>query len=66
MNDLIEALTIMLTYANPRNPFVCEHDVLYVHGIGRMSEEHEKRVDELGFFWDDDLECWMSYRFGSA
>jgi hypothetical protein len=66
MTDLIEALTIMVKYANPACPFVCEHDVLYVHGIGRMGEADEARVVELGFDWDEGLECWSSFRFGSA
>jgi hypothetical protein len=66
MTDLIEALTIMVKYANPKYPCVCEHDVLYVHGIGRMSEADEARVAELGFDWDEGLECWSSFRFGSA
>ena len=66
MSDLIEALTIFRKYADPHYPFVCEHDLLYVHGIGRMSDEDEKRVGELGFHWDEDIECWASYRFGSA
>jgi hypothetical protein len=66
MKDLIEALTIFLKYKNEQWPTHCEHDVLYVVGIGfdEVSEEDRKRLDELGFIGDED--GWNSFRFGSA
>lgn len=71
MKDMIEALQIFLSYMDEdkRWPFVCEHDVLYVHGApsrSQVSDEHAARLDEIGFMWDDDLECWFSYRYGSC
>jgi len=66
MEDLIEALTIFLKYKNEDYPTHCEHDVLWIMGVGydEVSEEDRKRLDELGFFWSDD--GWQSFRFGSA
>jgi len=58
MRDLIEALVILLKYANDdRNPTHCEHDKLYIFaGIDdkeKISKEDLKRLDELGFFWSE-------------
>ena len=70
MKDLIEALTILAKYMDreQKNPTHCEHDVLYVCHIEpeEVSEEDLKRLDELGFFPDEDGEGFMSFRFGSC
>ena len=70
MKDLIEALQILLKYANEdRNPTHCEHDQLYIGcGIEKemVSEEDIKRLDELGIFWSDSDEGFISFRFGSC
>lgn len=70
MSDLIEALTILLRYGNPRHPTHCEHDVMLIVGIDPddVSAEDKKRLDELGFFVSDEYgeEGFQSYRFGSA
>jgi hypothetical protein len=66
MEDLIEALRIFLKYANPYSPTHCEHDELWIVGIspGEVSPEDRARLDELGFFADE--EAFKSFRFGSA
>lgn len=66
MNELIEALSIFLKYANHSRPTHCEHDTLYIVGIekGAVSAEDVERLDKLGFFWDE--ECFISFRYGSA
>lgn len=68
MKDLIEALTILLKYGNPRNPTHCEHDELTIVDIdpASVSDDDKKRLDKLGFFVDDSEECFKSFRFGSA
>lgn len=68
MDDLIEALTIFREYGNPAWPTHCEHDVLTICGIeaSQVSESDKVRLGELGFFVDEDLDCFQSYRFGSA
>jgi len=70
MEDLIEALQIFLKYANEDySPVNCSHDQLYV-GCGinfeDVSEEDVKRLDELGFFWSDEDDGFISFRFGSC
>lgn len=66
MKDLIEALTILLKYGNPRNPTHCEHDVLTICGIDveKVSAEDVAWLDKLGFFIGE--EAFQSFRFGSA
>lgn len=71
MKDLIEALQLMQSYLTEdvRWPSCCEHDCIYFHlGLqwSDFSPEHQERLDELGFGWDDDLECIYSTRFGSC
>lgn len=73
MKDLIEALTILMKYggADEHAPTHCEHDILYVAGIGVGSEdvvskEDRKRLETLGFHWDEEVDCWASFRFGSC
>jgi len=67
MKDLIEALTIFLKYGDPKYPTNCSHDELYVDiDPDKVSEEDKKRLDELGFFVNEELEGFSSYRFGSC
>lgn len=66
MDDLIEALGIFRKYGNPRCPTHCEHDELWVCGIdpADVSDQDTVKLDELGFFVDDD--GFKSFRFGSC
>ena len=67
MNDLIEALQIFLKYTNEKYPTHCEHDILMIMDVTEdIDEGDKKRLDELGFNWNDDEGYWYSYRFGSA
>lgn len=67
MKDLIEALTIFLKYGDPKYPTNCSHDELYVDiEPDKVSEEDKKRLDELGFFPNDDNDGFISFRFGSC
>ncbi len=70
MQDLIKALQILWKYANDdRCPTHCEHDTLYFGcDISKddVSAEDITLLDDLGVFWSDDDECFMSFRFGSC
>lgn len=68
MRDLIEALTIFLKYGDEYSPTHCEHDVLMVVGIEQeaVSVKDQTKLNELGFRWSTEYDCWASYRFGSA
>ena len=68
MKDLIEALTIFLKYQDERWPTHCEHDQLMIIGVteDEVSEGDRVRLKEIGFFWCEGDECWLSARFGSA
>lgn len=70
MKDLIKALQILLKYANnDYAPTHCEHGKLYI-GCGieleKVTEEDIKELDELGFFWDEESDGFMSFRFASC
>lgn len=68
MKDLIEALQIFSKYTDTKYPTHCEHDVLMIMEVDEdsVTEDEAKRLDELGFFWSEEYECWASFRFGSA
>lgn len=73
MKDLIEALTILMKYLDNENGDSvthCEHDKLSVMVQKTVSKKDAARLDELGFFLDEDVDeearCWSSFRFGSA
>lgn len=68
MKDLIEALQIFQQYANVNRPTHCEHDVLMVVDVAQdaVSDGERIRLDNLGFFWDDESNTWSSFRFGAA
>jgi hypothetical protein len=68
MSKLIEALQIFLKYKDLLRPTHCEHDVLFVMGVTKeeVSADDAAALDALGFFWNDDDECWMSFQYGSA
>ena len=68
MGDLIKALQIFLKYRDPYAPTHCEHDVMYICNIdtAAVTEEDRKALDELGFFYAEEDECFQSFRFGSA
>ena len=68
MKDLIKALQIFAKYKNVKWPTHCEHDILMIMDVTQdePSEEDIKTLDELGFFWSEEYDCWASFRFGSA
>ena len=67
MKDLIEALTILMKYQKPtRCPTHCEHDIMMVKVDEEVSQEDKDRLDNLSFNYNEDHDCYTSYRFGSA
>ncbi len=69
VDQLIQALTIFKKYlGDESHPTHCEHDIMMimVHSEKEISEEDRKALDELGFHFSQEYDCWTSYRFGSA
>jgi hypothetical protein len=68
MHDLIQALIIFSKYSDTKWPTHCEHDVLYIMGIGReqVTDEDHERLEILGFNWNANEDCYQSFRFGSS
>ncbi len=69
MEDLIEALQVLLKYGNPKYPTNCDHDVMVICGICTkdVSSDDKKRLDELGFFESEEFDGqFASFKFGSA
>ena len=71
MDDLIKALQIFRKYLTEDHyaPTHCEHDTFLVCcGIKKntISPEDVKVLNELGFHWSKQYDCWASSRFGSC
>ncbi len=68
MSNLIKALQIFLKYADNRWPTHCEHDILMISDIleDDISKHDQDRLKILGFFWNEEHQCYASGRFGSA
>lgn len=68
LEALIEALTIFKKYLDDTYPTHCEHDIMMItlREQDVVSKEDTKRLDELGFNWSNEFECWISHRFGSC
>lgn len=69
MSNLIEALKIFLKYGNPDHPTHCEHDMLTICGYEQStitSAEDVAELERLGFFYSENDDAWVSYRYGSA
>ncbi len=68
MENLIKALQIFLKYGNPNYPTHCEHDILMIVGYtsSDFSKEDREELDNLGFFWNNEYDCWTSFKYGSA
>ena len=67
MKDLIKALQIFESY-NPAAATNCSHDELAICDVDpeKVSEEHIKELDDLGFFVSEEDGYFMSYRWGSC
>jgi len=67
MLELIEALQLLAKYDTPSYPTGCEHDILRVYiSPDKVSAVDKDRLVELGFNADEDLDCFYSYKYGSA
>jgi hypothetical protein len=67
MQELIEALTIFEKYIGDDYPTGCEHDVLHVYvDPEKVPEAEIIKLEELGFDIDPDIDCFYSYKYGSA
>jgi len=71
MENLIKALQLLQSKMTEdvKFPTCCDHDVLRVYaGIdpSHFSLEELDQLEDWGFDWDDDDECFMSSWYGSC
>lgn len=69
LSQLIEALQIVLKYGDIEWPTHCEHGEMWLANVdaqATFSPEDHARLAGLGFYYDEDDECYKSYSFGSA
>ncbi len=62
--DTIEALSIFIKY-KPNLYIEGQHDVVFVdldeETDDRISDEDRDRLDQLGWFWSDEGDCWSHF-----
>lgn len=68
MEDLIQALQILIKYGNPKRPISCRHDILTIISIDPhwVSKEDKSKLERIGFFVGSDYdgkECFQSHRY---
>lgn len=67
MEDLIKALQIFSKYTNTEYPTNCTHDTLFVDVSPKLvSEDDIIELENLGFITSEEVEGFISFRFGSC
>lgn len=63
--QVIEGLQILSRYGDPQEHDICaEHDIIYAcPGVGPKdpSTEELQRLEDLGWFWDDQVDSWARF-----
>lgn len=68
MKELLRAFTILASYPQLNYPTNCYDGTLRVFidcQVDQVSEEHIKELEELGFYYDEGIECFESTKYGS-
>ena len=63
MNNMIEALQILLTKGDPKGQiFAAEHDALYIYAASMdFTDEEFIRLENLGLYRCDEFDCFVKY-----
>jgi hypothetical protein len=62
MKQMAAGLTILMKY-DPEGSCSAEHDILYAgpDEQGKVSEEDQKKLEDLGWHWDEQFDCWARF-----
>ena len=67
MTDLIKALQIFSEHYSGSYPTWCAHDVLGINELETpLTYEEKQEVEKLGFFWSEEYDGWISFKYGSC
>lgn len=62
LSHYIEALTILAQYSQESYALQAEHDAIYTRpGCGCIQGGDKSRLEELGWFEDEELDCWCCF-----
>ena len=60
--DIIEGLKILTENSSDKNQYcAAEHDILYGPDTNDIPEGQKELLQKLGWFWDDDVDCWAIF-----
>jgi hypothetical protein len=57
---MTEGLTIIAEHCSETET-AAEHDVLYAGNADEIPPAQMDRLDVLGWFWDDEVDCWAFF-----
>lgn len=62
MQKVRDGLSILLKY-NPDGDTAADHDIIYAASIPmkNIAADDLKQLDDLGWFWDQQYECWAHF-----
>ncbi len=60
ISKIADGLNIFIKY-EPEGEMNHEHDIIYACGIRNLSPEDEKTLVGLGWFWDEEYDCWAIF-----
>jgi hypothetical protein len=60
-NQLLDGLCILKKYVKVNGSLSADHDILYVGSDEKVSEYDEKRLDELGWHYDEKFDSWARF-----
>lgn len=58
--DVIDGLTIINKYW-PGQTLAAEHDILYAGGPGQVTDEEKAALEQAGWHYVSEFECWGRY-----
>lgn len=63
MKDVVDGLTILMKY-DPNGGAEAQHDILFATPKitkDAVSDEDAKTLDDLGWHWSDEFDCWARF-----
>lgn len=63
MQQLLEGFQIFLQYDKEDGDCSYEHDEIFAGNVKskNLKRGHAKRLEELGWSWSDEFECWHHF-----
>lgn len=61
MSKVFDGLNILMKYSLNDATICAEHDEIFIHGIDVIEENDRQELLNLGFDYDDEMNCWHRF-----